>query len=477
MGAPSKRAKKIRVASDFDLVRISSELRSPRSTSTAYSWALADIVSARNEQMMGRFRLPARLAESMRTDDALAVAYENRLAPQRCIPVEIKPARDNALAKKIAAEAEALFGPGGVGIHPDTLADINGCLVDHGVAFGILVATPREDGSRVDVELKVWPIEFVRWDPLDRCFKAQVDPMGQPAVIPGPVKVEGEVQAYQSINVWEEPIVHGDGRWVVFQKHSLYPFRQEAALLPASMVWARHAFAVRDWAKGSVAHGSAKVIGEMPTGMALQNKDGLTPEAKAFLTLLQQIGSGDAPVGIRPAGAKTEFLTNTSSAWQVWSELVLNAEKAAARIYLGTDGVLGSQGGAPGVDVQALFGVADTKVEGDLKCIERAIDSGVIQVWTAINFGDSTLAPCRRYLVPDGRGAALKKSLGERTAAFSAALKGMHDAGLAVTQEYSDQLADAFNVPAPRIVSAAPAAAAPSAPGTAAPIAPALRRV
>lgn len=406
MGAPSKRAKKVRAAGDFDLVRISSELRSPRVSPNAYSWTLEQIMHARAEQMAGRFRLAARLAESMKTDDALSVAYEGRLAPQRCVPVAIEPARPNARAKGIADEAEALFGQKGIAISPETLTDINGCLVDHGVAFATCVWTPRPDGTRVDLQIKFWPIEFVRWDPIDRCFKAQVDPMGQPAVIPKPTVVMGEYEAYQSVNYWEEPIVHGDGRWIIFSQHELYPYKH-GAILAGCLVWARHAYGVRDWAKSSVAHGNAKVVGEMPSGIPLQGEDGQpTPEADAFLEALQSFET-DFPCLIRPAGAKTDFLTNNSNAWQVFSELVLNGERGSARIYLGTDGILGAQGGAPGVNVEALFGVATTRVRGDLGCMERCIHTGGIEPWTAINFGDSSLAPYRRYQLPDDDKRAL----------------------------------------------------------------------
>jgi hypothetical protein len=44
-------------------------------------------------------------------------------------------------------------------------------------------------------------------------------------------------------------------------------------------------------------------------------------------------------------------LVNSSQAWEVWAKLAEVAERRAARIYLGTDGVLGAQGGAPGVDI------------------------------------------------------------------------------------------------------------------------------
>ncbi len=449
MAVPSKRAKKTREKSDFDLVRISSELRSPRASTSVFCWSLADIFNARNAQMAGQFALPARMAEAMRTDDALATAYQNRLAPLRCIPVEVKPAKGG---KSIGGEANALFGQEGIAISQDTIADIDGCLANHGVAIGFNVWTTREDGSRVDVEHKSWPIEFVRWDAIDRCFKARVDPMGPPAFAPKPTTVNGEKQSYQSVSLSEEPIVHGDGRWVIYKTHENYPWRDEAAILSACLIWARHAFALRDWAKGSVAHGNAKVIGEMPEGVALQDGTGkLTAQGEAFLTLLQAIANGDTPVGIRPAGAKTDFLTNNSTAWQVWNELVLNGDKAAARVYLGTDGTLGAQGGAPGVDIAKLFGVATTRVQGDAGAISRGLQTGLIEPWTAINFGDSSLAPKRVYQIPDEDQKAYRAAVAERRTAFHADVATSKSNGFVITQKYVDDLAEEYDVTAPTL--------------------------
>ncbi len=447
MGAPSKRARKVRQAAEFDTARLNAVLNPPRGNNVSLAWSLADIFAARDQQMMGRFSRAARLAEAMRTDDALAVAYENRLAPQSCISVSIKPAK-GARAASIASEAGALFGQNGVGIKPETLADIHGCLVNHGVAFGICTATPREDGSRVDIEMHAWPIEWVRWDTFRECFITQVED--------GP----------------EEEIHHGDGRWVVFSKHELEPWKQDAAIIPAAVVWARHAYAMRDWSKASTTHGNAKIVGELPEGVPLQDgSDNLTAEAGAFLAMLQGMISGDGPVGIRPAGSKTEYITNSSSAWQVWSELILNAEKAAARIYLGTDGTLGSNGGAPGVDIQALFGVAITKVQGDLACIERAILTGVIEPWCAINFGDSSLAPQRLYEIPDADADAESAAYAARNQALWADLKASKDAGVPLSQEYVNALATEYRVLAPKL----PVAPEPTTPAAETPAPAALR--
>ena len=104
---------------------------------------------------------------------------------------------------------------------------------------------------------------------------------------------------------------------------------------------------------------------------------------------------------------------------------------------------------APGVDITALFGVAATKVRGDLECIERGVDTGIIQPWTAINFGDSSLAPRRRYCVPNDEAQALIKNTSERNSAFYAALKDARAAGLQLTSAFVAELAKDYDVRVP----------------------------
>ena len=429
LARPSKKASTVKKAESFPLARLAAIAAQPRTArSPVGAWTLANIVSARDAQMNGQFERAVRIAEAMRTDHALHVARKNRLEAQKGINVEVEPAKDTGAARKVSDEAEVLYGEDGIGFSAGTAADIEGCLVDHGLAIGMNTYVPREDGSRVDLLHTFWPLEHVRRDH------------------------EGRLVA--RLHDWSEvPIVHGDGRWVVYAKHDDYPERQDAAVLSASLVWARHAFAERDWAKGSVAHGNPKVIGMLPAGMALQDSESgaLTDEAAAMIELLRSIAQDDVPIGIKPAGAEIEYLVNTSQAWQVWKELVSNAEKAAARIYLGTDGILGSQGGAPGVDVDALFGVARTYIEGDLRCIERAFYSGVLVPWTAINFGDSSLAPHRTYQIPDVDGDAEVDARAKRNEALLAHIERLRAGGFVVTQDTIDALAEEYRVTAPQM--------------------------
>lgn len=429
MGAASKRARVIRRRDDFDVARLSRTLRAPAAPSGAYAWDLPSIVAARDAQLRGQFRLPARLAESSRTNAAIYPAQANRVAPQRCVRPVMVPA-PGALGGSIARESEGLFGQHGIGVTIETLVDVNLTLANHGIAIGCNELRVRDDGSRTDLFMSHWPIEHVRWDPYARALKTAVEG-GQ-----------------------EETIVHGDGRWVVFRAHETNPWTH-GAILPASLVWASHAFAGRDWSKSSVAHGSAKVIGELPIGVALQIANvqtgaaELSPEAAAMIELLRAIATDDSPVGIRPAGSKTDFMVNTSTAWQVFAELVRNGDKYAARIYLGTDGILGAQGGAPGIDIGALFGVASTIVQGDFGVISRGLRSGVLEPWTAINWGDSRLAPTRSYLMPDPDADAARTSLATRTEAFYSEIDKAKSLGFSISQAFVDEIAAKHGITPP----------------------------
>jgi len=447
LGRASKRARIIREASEFSPARLRANLMMQRTEGTPQPMTLEQIVAARAAQMRGQFALACRMAENMRTDDALFVAYSNRLAPQKCTRVEILPSSDKPKAKSIAGEADALYGPRAVGIAPGALTDIHGSLVNHGVAIGVNSLTQREDGSRFDLLHRFWPLDDVRWDPYRRLLLTRIDP---DSVAAGDLTLpEPELGSF---GPYEVPIIHGDGRWTIYSSNSYLPWRCDAALLPAALVWARHAFAIRDWGKGSKAHGNSKYVGQLPPGVALQDdEESLTAEAADMIAAMADLASGESTVALTPAGSKVETLANTSTAWQVWNELVMNAEKAAARIYLGTDGTLGSTGGAPGVDIEQLFGVATTKVQGDLETITRCFQEGVIEPWTAINFGDSSLAPTRRYLIPDADADAAREASGKRRMAFFADLQAARDGGFVVNQQHVDATALVYDVAAPTL--------------------------
>jgi hypothetical protein len=420
---------RVRKAEDFS-GSASVRDRAPVRRTPDVLWSLEKIRAARDAQMRGDFALPVRLAEAMRTDDALYTAYHNRIAPQSAVATKLVAcggARGAAVARKATASCVT---PRGV------LVGLAGTLANHGIAIGYAIREPSDDGTRVDMRLAEWPLEFVKWNPGTEQLEAIVH--GGPNV----------------------PIVHGDGYWVVFRKTDVLPWTQEAALLPASMIWGAHAYALADWAGASKSHGLAKIVGELPSGVSLQQKlaNGsivLNEEASAFLQMIQDVVSGEAQAAVRPAGSKLDVLANTSTMYQIFSELITDRKKAATFVYLGTDASLGAAGGAPGVDVSALFGISSTKLQGDFGAIEQGLNTGFYPVWTAINCGDSRYSPRLEYLIPDPDAKAKSEEESAKLTRLFDALDRMTALGFVADQNAVNGLSARLGIADPPVLSAA----------------------
>lgn len=445
MGATTKRAKKIRDKAEFPLETLVPEMRYPLRMLGDFSWDADSIRSARDAQLRGYFWSPAKLAQSMNADAGLFTARLNRLAPMRGLPIDLKPAGETVRAQRIRDEGDALFGPDGIAFQRDSMVTLHKQFVDHGVAIGYNVWTVRPDGSRVDVELRAWPIEYVRWLPQKRAFYT--------------LTKQGQLMK----------IEHGDGRWVVIQQEQLDPWTC-ACIVPGCMVWADRAFAIRDRSNASRSHGQTKFVGEMPEGVSISQSDGqggtiLTPEAQAMLALLQAFHVGDLPSGLRPAGSKTDQLINTSQAWQIWENMITTNDKDSARIYLGQDGTTTNEGGNY-VKSARLFGVRNDLVEADLGAFGECLKTGTIDPWAAINFGDSKLAPVRRWLMPDADEDARRASIGDHMVAFFDAIDRLKQNDFEVTQPVVDGLARTYGVTPFKLKAAAATTSSPQSTAT-----------
>lgn len=403
-----KKGRPVQTAASYDLDRLRQRVDPPLQPSIALAPTLADIMDARDYQLMGKFHVPAEMSARMMSDDAIHVAVQARLAPLEAITVAIEPPDESAKSGRIAGHATPLFGPNGTACPPEEDKAIGRDLANHGIAIGINREwCPRPDGSGIDVLHTHWPLRDVEWDEGSQRLVALVRVDGDPPPTTAPASI-GRLGRYIS----SVPIVHGDGRWVVYQNQAHHSWQHDAAVVAGFLVWARHAFGASDWAAVSRSHGSPKWLGELPPDTPIQEavKDAqgnptdqlqLSPQAQQYLDLLGDMASLAQPYGIQAHGSKTQLMVNSSTAWQVFSELMTNAEKAAARIWTGTDAILGAQGGAPGIDISALFGVASTIIQGDLGVITRARHTGVIVPWTALNYGTSARAPQRIYQIPD----------------------------------------------------------------------------
>lgn len=417
--------KAVRKAGEFR--NVSTHL-APRTQDGPFVWGLERIRAARDEQIRGRFKLPVQLAVAMRSDSALFTSYLNRIAPHSAIdallvnhPTERGKALGNIASKSVTVDREVLKG-------------LHGTMVNHGVSVGYIDQKTNDKGTRVDFSLREWPFEHVYWDVSRRMLFTAVE------------------------NSEAVPIVHGDGFWVVFQKLDDRPWLQEACVLPAALIWASHSNGLADWASASTSHGQSQVMGMMPEGVALQDDDGdLTNEARAFLSMLQDVITGNAGAGLRPFGSETDVLANSSTAWQVFKELIISTEKSAARIYLGTDAILGSVGGAPGVDISELFGIASTIIQGDFAAIEKALNTGVYAPWAAINAGSSKYAPKISYKLPDPDEEAVHDEADKNEKRLAEAVEARRNMGTKITQALIFDLAHKFNVAPVPLLAAKPA--------------------
>jgi hypothetical protein len=71
-----------REASEF---QVAAATRPPRRSPSPFAWSLEAVRVARDNQLIGLFEQPVRLAEASRADDALFVAYRRRKRFRRCV--------------------------------------------------------------------------------------------------------------------------------------------------------------------------------------------------------------------------------------------------------------------------------------------------------------------------------------------------------------------------------------------------------
>jgi hypothetical protein len=433
LGAKSKRATVVHHSTEYDLERMLAKLKAPHLSSiVTTSWLHETIRAARDAQMRGRFSLPKQLAAIQKTDDGLYTALRNRLASTSNLPVKMTPANTSSRAKSICAEAEAQFGQNGIAIRPDTIVNAHEDLANHGLFVLTNTSNPRPDGSRVDACVDYWPLQHCWYDHFTRELKTRTDDFG------------------------EEVITHGDGRWIVGQICQTDPWLWGATLATAD-VWEDRAFGKRDRGRASTSHGNAKMVGELPAEIPIDS-----PEGQAFLKMLAAMHEA-LPYGLRPNGSKMDMLVNNSTSWQIFSEIIKGGLSDGARIYNGHDGSTSIIGGNYIKD-GLLFGTTVAIVEGDHAVIRRALFEGAIVPWTAVNFGDSSLAPSRDYELPDADADARDDSTAKRRKAMQDDIKAARENGIRVDQAYVDALAKGYRLDPPQLVD--PTGGSPGAPAS-----------
>lgn len=382
----------------------------------------------------------------MKTEPSWYAALLNRIAPHLGLPREIcvcpsvsgHAAREGGLQARVVEEAHQAFLSDEGSISPELTADVNEHLAMHGLAVLQNVWTTREDGSRRDARPEIWPLDAVEWSEVDSTLWA--------------LTTSGR-----------EPIVHGDGRWVVVRLHDLEPWTW-GAIMPGANLFADRAFAVRDRARNAESHGDSKWIGTMPERVGTKDAEGV-----AFRKELVELYKARR-VMLKPFGSEVERSEAMSQNWQIFREIITSDNGDIARVLLGQE-MRGSDS-SQRLTLAQLYGVRNDIVEADLRGMARAFNTGTIRPWQAVNFGRVDLISGMRWLIPDADEDARRTSMATRMDAFNRHVKDLRDNGFDVTQAFVDDLSRQYGVTTPLLVVRTPPTA-PLSNGVPSPLQPA----
>lgn len=379
-----------------------------------YGWDVERIRAARDAHQSGSFASSEALIDAMQKDAAIYAARLNRVAPALGLPRVLSGGASEASR----TEASATFLRGPAAISRALLADAFDLRAMAGFVVLQVLWSAREDGSRLDARLEVWPLSALVWRDHERKLYAQT--------------TDGLVE-----------VVHGDGKWIVVATRDDRPWKS-AALVPLGLTWSDRAFGIRDRSRNAEAHGEAKPVGTLPQGVDVTGKEG-----EAMAEALQKLHAARGLM-LAPFGSDVKYLESMNQAWQIFREIIASNNTDVAKILLGQDGAASASGGNYVKD-SILFGVRNDIVEADVGSMGDALSSGLFGPWEAVNIGAGPELLTLSWLFPDADEDARRESLAKRTEAFNAAVKAYRENGYEVTQEFSDALARHYGVEAPKL--------------------------
>jgi hypothetical protein len=403
-------------------------------------WDVASVRAARDAHALGQFSRSARLADALSTDPRVFAALLQRIGPSMSLPLRFRPAEraweGKPLAEAVRDETETLFAADSKACPPSTRTTLFRTSAMMGAWIGQNVYTPRRDGSRIDVELRPWPMRAARWRTDIHRYQVQTK--------------EGLITI--------EP---GDGKWVVVEPHGFESFLF-GALRPIALVWADRAYAIRDRSNHSEMHGSGKLIGTLPEDVPIDGDEGR--DFEKMLKDLYKARSG----GIKQFGSSIEVLEAKTLAYKVFGEIIGSTNTDIVIPLLGTDGTI-EKGGV--YTPPSFEGVRFDFVEMDLRSAGAALTTQFARPWTILNYGRDDVVTEIGWMIPDLREQARRGELAEQHEAYNRAVAAYRDNGFEVTQEVADRLALEYGV-RPTKLAPKPPSVAPIADPNALPPAP-----
>jgi hypothetical protein len=418
---PRKPVESPRLPKSFDKTALLSRFL-PRQRPTGIgSWTLESILAARDAQALGRFGATAQLGRQILTDAAIFKAALNRLAPHMGLPRDVcgPPGVEmKGTAESILLEAQATFPVRTSSALPSSvLSDVFYDLAIHELAVCQIQWEVRSDGSRWDPFVTYFDISAVDWDEHKKKLFAETE--------------DGRVE-----------IVHGDGRWIVFQRSADRPW-SKAALLPLSLLWADRQFGVRDRSQNAESHGDDKWLGTLPEGVAIDSDEG-----QAMLEQLVLLYEKRRAM-IAPFGAVVKRDEAMGQNWQIFKELIEADGRDAAGILVGQDGTTQNAGGNY-IKSWMLYGVRNDIVESDIGTVGSCISTGLLRPWSLINFGKWDRLSFE-WTMPDADEDARRESIATRYDRMNKILKESRENGVVVDQAYVNRIASELGLKPPTL--------------------------
>lgn len=424
---PKKPVESPRLPTTFDAAALARLLKTHSRATGLGSWTRESVVAAREAQARGQFRTAVQLGRAILSSPSIFRPWLNRLAPLMGLPRDVTthaPLVGSAAA--ILTEARATFAADSVALPPGFLLAVDAELAVHELSIGQIQWETRADGSREDAFVSLFDLDAVEWVENERKLYAQT--------------TDGRVE-----------IVHGDGRWIVFQRFDDRPWTK-AAIIPLATLWSDDMFGRSDRSQNAASHGDDKWIGMLPEGVPIGSDDGT-----AMLDQLEKLYESRR-VMIAPFGSKVERNEAMGQNWQIFKELLGGNGVDAAGILVGQDATTTNTGGNY-IKSLFMFGVRNDIVESDLHTIGGCLQTGLLRPWSLRNFGRWDRLEYV-WLMPDADADQRVESIATRRKAFWEDLAAARAGGAVVDQAYANAVASAYGIEAPRL---APPAAPPAA--------------
>lgn len=317
-------------------------------------------------------------------------------------------------AQRVLDAAKPILESGAFG--PLVRAHLEGELADFGIGIGVVSWQPSGGGGEWTPTFTPWPLDAVRVD-----------------------QVTGTLFATFADGT-EEPIVPGDGRWIVIRASLVRPWEMGAVRCICAPVLER-CYARRDASRASEAAGQSPLVGTAP-----RDAD-KTTELPQFEAAMQGITTGKQGM-VKGEGFTVDRLWSKGDIADVFFRIAEIGSSDVAIGFLGTDATMAKGTTGTYGAVSVLDGVRYDLVEADCAAL-RATWLQIAEPFAVYNYARADLAPRLDIDVPDpeedAHEAAEHKEVRESRAAFFVELTSARAAG-PVTPAIVLEIAEAHDV-------------------------------